>query len=43
LTDQITGPLASITADGAYRQDGVNAEVAHRDPDAARLSDKFYD
>jgi hypothetical protein len=35
LLDQITGPLASITADGAYNQDGVNAEIADRHPDAA--------
>jgi hypothetical protein len=35
LLDQVTGPLGSLTADGAYDQDGVYAEVAERHPDAA--------
>jgi hypothetical protein len=35
LLDQVTGPLASVTADGAYDQDGVYADVAERHPEAA--------
>ena len=35
LLDKVTGPLASVTADGAYDQDGVYADVAERHPDAA--------
>jgi hypothetical protein len=35
LLDQIDGPIASFTADGAYDQDGVYGEVAARHPDAA--------
>jgi hypothetical protein len=35
LLDQITGSLCSVTADGAYDQDGVYADVADRHPDAA--------
>jgi len=35
LLDQVTGPLASVTADGAYDQDGVYADVADRHPEAA--------
>jgi hypothetical protein len=35
LLDQITGPLVSVIADGAYDQDGVYADVADRHPDAA--------
>ena len=35
LLDQVTGSLASFTADGAYDQDGVYADVAERHPDAA--------
>jgi hypothetical protein len=35
LLDQVTGPLASVTADGAYDQDGAYADVAARYPDAA--------
>src|SRR4051812_24645334 len=35
LLDQIAGPLASFTGDGAYDQDGVYAAVADRHPDAA--------
>jgi transposase len=34
LLDQVTGSLASVTADGAYDQDGVYADVAERHPDA---------
>jgi transposase len=34
LLDQATGPLASVTADGAYDQDGVYAAIAERCPDA---------
>jgi Transposase DDE domain len=35
LRDQVTGPLASFTGDGAYDQDGVCASVAKRHPEAA--------
>ena len=35
LLDQVAGPIASFTADGAYDQDGVYGEVAARHPDAA--------
>jgi hypothetical protein len=35
LLDQVTGLLTSVTADGAYDQDGVYADVAERHPDAA--------
>ena len=35
LLDQVTGSLASVTADGAYDQDGVYADVADRHPGAA--------
>jgi hypothetical protein len=35
LLDQVAGPIASFTADGAYDQDGVYGEVAVRHPDAA--------
>src|SRR4051812_34716154 len=35
LLDQITGPVASVTGDGAYDQDGVYATVAERHPEAA--------
>src|SRR5213075_300640 len=35
LLDQIDGPIASLTGDGAYDQDGVYGEVAARHPDAA--------
>ena len=34
LLDQIDGPVASSTADGAYDRDDVYAEVAARHPDA---------
>jgi hypothetical protein len=35
LLDQISDPVASFTADGAYDQDRVYAAVAERHPDAA--------
>jgi len=34
LLDQVIGSIASVTADGAYDQDGVYADVADRHPDA---------
>ena len=34
LLDQVAGPVASFTGDGAYDQDGVYASVAERHPDA---------
>jgi hypothetical protein len=34
LLDQITGPLASLTGDGAYDQVGIYGTVAERYPDA---------
>ncbi len=35
LLDQIEGPVAAFTADGAFDRDDVYAEVAARHPDAA--------
>jgi hypothetical protein len=35
LLDQVTGSLASFTADGAYDQDGVYAAVADHHPEVA--------
>ena len=35
LLDQVMGPVASFTADGAYDQDGVYGSVAARHSDAA--------
>ncbi len=35
LLNQVTGSLISLTADGAYDQDSVYADVASRHPDAA--------
>lgn len=35
LLDQVVGPVASFTADGAYDQEGVSAAVAERHPEAA--------
>jgi len=35
LLDQVPGPVASFTADGAYDQEGVSAAVAERYPAAA--------
>src|SRR3954447_24847453 len=34
LLDQVAGPVASFTGDGAYDQDGVYASVAQRHPEA---------
>src|SRR3954451_18507279 len=34
LLDQVADPVASVTADGAYDQDRVYADVAERHPDA---------
>jgi hypothetical protein len=35
LLDQVGGPLASFTGDGAYDQDGVTSSVTERHPEAA--------
>jgi hypothetical protein len=35
LLDQVDGPVASVTADGAFDRDDVYDEVAERHPDAA--------
>jgi hypothetical protein len=35
LLDQVAGPVASFTGDGAYDQDSVYRAVLDRDPDAA--------
>src|SRR3982750_1122940 len=35
LLDQVDGPIASFTGDGAHDQDGVSASVAERHPAAA--------
>lgn len=35
LLDQVAGPVASLTGDGAYDQQGVYASVAERHPEAA--------
>src|SRR4051812_32562814 len=35
LLDQVAGPVASLTSDGAYDQQGVYAGVAERHPEAA--------
>src|ERR687897_959818 len=35
LLDQVAGPVASVTGDGAYDQDSVYASVAQRHPEAA--------
>src|SRR3954466_3975529 len=35
LLDQVDGPIASFTGDGAYDQEGVSASVAERHPEAA--------
>jgi hypothetical protein len=34
LLDQISGPLASFTGDGAYDQEGIYGSVAERHPEA---------
>ena len=35
LLDQVAGPVASVTGDGAYDQDSVYASVAARHPESA--------
>src|SRR5882757_3373562 len=35
LLDQVVGPVASFTGDGAYDQDSIYRSVIDRDPDAA--------
>ena len=35
LLDQVAGPVASFTGDGAYDQEGVYASVSERHPEAA--------
>src|SRR4051794_38884322 len=35
LLDQVEAPVASVTADGAYDQESVYADVAERHPEAA--------
>src|SRR5215207_8088037 len=35
LLDKVTGPVASVTGDGAYDQDGVYTSVNERHPEAA--------
>ena len=35
LLDQVAGPLASFTGDGAYDQEGMYASVGERHPEAA--------
>ena len=35
MLDQVAGPVASFTGDGAYDQEGVSAAVAERHPAAA--------
>ena len=35
LLDQVGGPVASFTADGAYDQDGVYGQIAARHPEAS--------
>jgi hypothetical protein len=37
LLDQISSPVASFTADGAYDHDGVYAEIAARHPEASAI------
>ena len=37
LLDQVAGPVASVTADGAFDRDDVYAAVAARHPDAAAI------
>jgi hypothetical protein len=38
LLDQVDGPIASFTADGACDQDGVYGEIVERHPDAAVIA-----
>ena len=35
LLDQVAGPVASVTGNGAYDQDGVYTSVSERHPEAA--------
>ena len=35
LLDEVDGPVASFTADGAYDQDGVYGQIAERHPEAS--------
>jgi len=35
LLDQVAAPVVSVTADGAYDQEGVAAVVTERHPEAA--------
>jgi hypothetical protein len=35
LLDQVDGPIASFTGDGAYDQEGVHTSVGERHPEAA--------
>jgi hypothetical protein len=35
LLDQVAGPVASVTGDGAYDQEGVYASIGERHPTAA--------
>ena len=37
LLDQVTGSLGSVTADGAYDQDGFYADIADGHPEAAMI------
>jgi hypothetical protein len=37
LLDQVDGPAASFTADGAYDRDGVSREIATRHPNACAI------
>jgi len=37
VLDQVDGPVASFTGDGAFHQDDVYAEVAARHPDAEAI------
>ena len=38
LLDQVAGPVASFTADGAHDQQGVSAAIAERHPEAAIIA-----
>ena len=37
LLDQVTGPVASVTGDGAYDQQGVYTSIGKRHPEAATI------
>lgn len=43
LLDQIAGPVASATGDGAYDRSGVDASVPERHPEAAVVAPPRYD